>query len=96
MENAVDEYCPRTKMPHLYLCVPFLWNDGHFEELIFDEVKINWLQCFATYDIEKKFIDKNGSDAFEDLMSIQETDVFDMERQPVRLPYQVCTRSWCG
>lgn len=87
LKNAVKEYFPKTKMPHLYFSIPFLWSDGHFEELIFDEIKINWLQCFAIHEIEKQFIDKNGSDAFEDLLSAQETDVFDMEREPVRLPY---------
>ncbi|OUM05742.1 hypothetical protein BW686_19040 [Pseudomonas syringae] len=87
LENVVNEYFPKTKMPHLYFSIPFLWNDGHFEELIFDEIKINWLQCFAIYEVEKEFIDKNGSDAFEDLLSTQETDVFDMEREHISLPY---------
>ncbi|KPB88380.1 Uncharacterized protein AC504_3064 [Pseudomonas syringae pv. maculicola] len=38
------------------------------------------------YEVEKEFIDKNGSDAFEDLLSIQETDIFDMEREHISLP----------
>ncbi|WP_235664323.1 suppressor of fused domain protein, partial [Pseudomonas savastanoi] len=40
LENVVNQYFPKTKMPHLYFSIPFLWNDGHFEELIFDRVKI--------------------------------------------------------
>lgn len=61
LENVVNQYFPKTKMPHLYFSIPFLWNDGHFEELIFDRVKINWLQCFSIYEVEKEFIDKNIS-----------------------------------
>ncbi|NAT26366.1 suppressor of fused domain protein [Pseudomonas syringae] len=88
LEDAVNEYFPNTQMPHLYFSIPFLWNDGHFEELLFADIQINWLQCFAIHETEKYFVSKYGSDSFESLLTEQEINVLDMEREPVSLPYR--------
>lgn len=80
LENIVEDYYPNTKMPHLYFSIPFLWNDGHFEELLVSDLRVNWLQCFAIHESEKKFVQTHGFEAFEDLLSDQEIDIFDSER----------------
>ncbi|MGF6110233.1 suppressor of fused domain protein [Pseudomonas frederiksbergensis] len=80
LENIVGDYYPDTKMPHLYFSIPFLWNDGHFEELLVSSLRVNWLQCFAIHESEKEFVKMHGYEAFEDLMSDQEIDIFNSER----------------
>ncbi|MGN2438824.1 suppressor of fused domain protein [Pseudomonas syringae] len=76
------------------ISIPFLWNDGHFEELLFADIQINWLQCFAIHETEKDFISKYGSDSFESLLTEQEINVLDMEREPVSLPYRYSRRAF--
>ena len=83
LENVIEEYFPGTDMPHVYLTVPFLWNDGHFPELVFEGLKINWLQCIAVSEAEKQFIYKKGSEAFEDLLAAQEVNILDSRRGSV-------------
>lgn len=84
LENVVREFYPDLEMPHLYFSVPFLWNDEHFEELVFNTVKINWLQCFAIHESEMEFIVKEGFEAFEDRLVEKEVDIFDMARPPIQ------------
>ncbi|NAS99010.1 hypothetical protein CU664_12140 [Pseudomonas syringae pv. actinidifoliorum] len=83
MENIIYEYFPDAKMPHIYLTVPFLWNEGHFPELLFSDVRVNWLQCIAIHDSEKNFIDEHGSAKFEDLLSKNDVNIFDKTRVSV-------------
>jgi hypothetical protein len=84
LENAVREFYPDLDMPHLYFSVPFLWNDEHFEELVFNTLRINWLQCFAIHESEMEFVAKEGFEAFEDRLVEEEVDIFDMARSPIR------------
>lgn len=83
LENVVKEYYPDINMPHLYFTAPFLWNQGRIDELLFSDIRINWLQCFAIHDIEKDFVSKYGAEAFEDLLEKQEIDIFDTARPHV-------------
>jgi hypothetical protein len=83
LENVVRDFYPEIDMPHLYFSVPFLWNDGHFEELMFGSIRINWLQCFSIHEAEKDFIASRGFNSFEDILAQQEVDIFDMWRPPV-------------
>ncbi|MCR8714374.1 suppressor of fused domain protein [Stenotrophomonas indicatrix] len=45
---------------------------------------INWLQCIAIHDSERRLIEQIGADAFDDLLQRHEVDVFDIDR--VALP----------
>lgn len=83
LDNIVSEYYPSTQMPHLYFSIPFLWNDGHFEELLFANLRVNWLQCFAIQESENKFVRTYGAEAFEGLLSDQKIDIFDVGRPAV-------------
>lgn len=83
LEDVVREFYPELNMPHLYFSVPFLWNDGHFEEFMFGSMRINWLQCFSIHEAEKDFIASRGFESFEDILSQQEVDIFDMRRPPI-------------
>lgn len=83
--NVFYDYLSEPLMPHLYLTVPFIWNDAYFPGLDCSGIKINWLQCIAIYEIEKAFIEKFGGDAFEDLLSEQEINTLDSGRRVVDL-----------
>ncbi|ORL62997.1 suppressor of fused domain protein [Pseudomonas putida] len=78
-----NDYFKSPKMPHIYLTIPFMWNDSYFPQLVFSSLKINWLQCIAIYEEERLFIEKFGGDAFDDLLSDQEINTLDWNRLPV-------------
>nr|WP_238492769.1 suppressor of fused domain protein [Stenotrophomonas indicatrix] len=41
---------------------------------------INWLQCIAIHESERRLIEQIGADVFDDLLQRHEVDVFDMDR----------------
>ncbi|WP_338133834.1 suppressor of fused domain protein [Stenotrophomonas indicatrix] len=66
-------------------CVPaFFWREGKFAGLQLPPLAINWLQCIAIHDSERRLIEQIGADAFDDLLQRHEVDVFDIDR--VALP----------
>lgn len=83
--NVFNDYLNKPLMPHIYLTVPFMWNDAHFPELKYEELKINWLQCISIYEEERIFVEKFGGDMFDDLLSDQEINTLDSSRAPVDL-----------
>lgn len=84
--DVLSEYVDHPRMPHVYLTIPFMWNDAFFPELGFSSLRINWLQCISIYEEERVFIEKFGGDAFDDLLSEQEINTLDFNRMPVSLP----------
>jgi hypothetical protein len=81
LEGYVAEYYPETSVPHLYLTIPFLWNNGHFPELVLDNgIKINWLQVIPISTDEREILRTCGDSAFEDLLEKSDVDVFDLNR----------------
>jgi hypothetical protein len=82
--NIFNDYLSRPLMPHIYLAVPYIWNEAYFPELSYSNLKINLLQCIAIYDVEKEFIEQFGGDAFDDLLSEQEINTLDGNRLPVK------------
>ncbi|BBH47307.1 suppressor of fused domain protein [Pseudomonas sp. KU43P] len=83
--NIFSDYMDKPKMPHIYLTIPFMWNDAHFPELKYNSLKINWLQCISTYEEERVFIEEFGGNAFDDLLSDQEINTLNSNRAPVDL-----------
>jgi len=83
--DVFNDYIKSPKMPHVYLSVPFMWNDAYFPQLEFASLKVNWLQCIAIYEEERAFVEKFGGDAFDDLLSDQEINTLDYDRLPVNL-----------
>lgn len=83
--DVFNDYLKAPQKPHIYLTVPFMWNDAHFPQLEFNSLKINWLQCIAIYEDERAFIEKFGGDVFDDLLSDQEINTLDPDRLPVDL-----------
>jgi len=81
LEGYVAEYYPETSVPHLYLTAPFLWNNGHFPELVLDNgTKVNWLQVIPISTDEVEILRTRGESAFEDLLEESDVDVFDLNR----------------
>ncbi|WP_218188729.1 suppressor of fused domain protein [Pseudomonas sp. ABFPK] len=83
--DVFNDYLKAPKKPHMYLTIPFMWNDAHFPQLEFNSLKINWLQCIAIYEDERAFIEKFGGNVFDDLLSDQEINTLDPDRLPVDL-----------
>lgn len=83
--DVFNDYFESPKMPHIYLTIPFMWNDAYFPQLEYSALKINWLQCVSVYEEERVFIDEFGGGAFDDLLSDQEVNTLDFNRLPVNL-----------
>ena len=81
--DALQDYFPSTRMPHVYLVLPFFWNDASSPGLEVPPVAINWLQCIAIHESERQLVERIGGDAFDDLLQRHEVDVLDMHRAPV-------------
>ncbi|MGR6136735.1 suppressor of fused domain protein [Stenotrophomonas hibiscicola] len=81
--DILQDYFPSTRMPHVYLVLPFFWNDASFPGLEVPPVAINWLQCIAIHESERQLVERIGGDAFDDLLQRHEVDVLDMHRAPV-------------
>lgn len=81
VENILRDYIPNPRMPHVYLAVPFFWNEDHFPQLDIPPLQVNWLQCISIYEEERLFIQEFGSDAFEARLVDQNVNILDMSRQ---------------
>ncbi|CAM4119826.1 suppressor of fused domain protein [Stenotrophomonas indicatrix] len=68
---------------HVELCAcvtAFFWREGKFAGLQLPSLAINWLQCIAIHESERRLIEQIGADVFDDLLQRHEVDVFDMDR----------------
>lgn len=83
LPGCVGEYYPEASVPHLYLCVPFSWQDGEFRRLELDGQVVNWLQGFPISDAELAYLEEQGAEAFEDLLLEHDPDLYDLERDSV-------------
>ena len=83
LTDCIGEYYPDSTVPHLYLCVPFSWQDGEFARLELDGRVINWLQGIPIGDAELQYLEAHGAEAFEDLLLEQDPDLYDLERELV-------------
>jgi len=81
--NVFNDYLNKPAMPHIYLTIPFMWNDAYYPELKYENLKINWLQCISIYEEERIFIETFGGDVFDGLLSSQEINTLDVGRVPV-------------
>ena len=82
LPGCVGEYY-ETQVPHLYLSVPFSWQDGEFRRLELDGQIVNWLQGFPISDAERAYLEEHGPDAFEDLLLERDPDLYDLGRDSV-------------
>lgn len=80
VKNIFRDYLPNPRMPHVYLSVPFFWNNDHFPQLDLPPLRVNWLQCISIYEEERLFIQDFGNDAFEDRLVDQGVNILDVAR----------------
>ena len=78
VENAIPEN-KLSNMRHIYLCDPFLWDNG-LKSMCFDDFVLAFLYAMPITEEEKNFFDKNGADAFENYLQGKNVPYFDMGR----------------
>ncbi|MCQ0032529.1 suppressor of fused domain protein [Burkholderia glumae] len=81
VREVVARCYPKTTVPHLYLSIPFIWNDGAFPECRLDGMRINWLQCFPVSDEEARLASELGADRFESRLDEAGIDTYDLRRK---------------
>ncbi len=78
VENAIPEN-RFSNMHHVYLCDPFLWENG-LKSICFDNFTLAFLYAMPITDEEKVFFEKNGTEAFENYLQEKNVQYFDMRR----------------
>lgn len=78
VENAIPEN-RSSNMRHIYLCDPFLWENG-LKSMCFDNFALAFLYAMPITDKEKEIFDKNGADALESFLQKNNVPYFDMNR----------------
>jgi len=76
--NVVERYVPNLQTKHIILLSPVFWKD--YKALESESEIIVWLLCVPITDSEKAYLEKNGLDALEQLLSEQENDITDIYR----------------
>lgn len=80
LADCVAQHYDDTTVPHLYLCVPFSWRGGDFPRFEQDALLVNWLQAVPVSETERRFIEREGHEAFEDALLEQDPDIHDLKR----------------
>ncbi len=78
--NVVTRYLD-TPFKHLMFVPPFYWDD--LQSRVVEHKTVAWLLAVPISDTEFKFVDKNGSEALEDLLERNESEIFDLNRPSV-------------
>ena len=81
-EMVVDGAIPQNKltsMRDVYLCDPFLWNEG-LSCLQIENSNVVFLYVLPITQKEKMFYDMHGADEFENMLQENHTRYFDLSR----------------
>lgn len=80
VENVIDKsYKTKSSLKHVVLLRPAYWKK--YKKLEMDEYSIVWLQVIPITDSEKKFIESNDIDKFDDILAKNKVDVIDLHRK---------------
>lgn len=78
VENAIPEN-NLTGMRHIYLCNPFLWENG-LPSLKIENYPTAFLYAMPITDKENELFDQEGPDVFEEYLSKEGIKYFDLKR----------------
>jgi antitoxin YqcF len=82
LKNANSECSEDTIFKHVYFTAPFLWEES-LRTLDFSTKRVAWLLAIPITDQEYNFIRSHGDEKFEDLLELNEVDIFDLNRKSV-------------
>lgn len=82
VEDVVNQYISGSKMKHVLLTNPFLWEE--VSSLDLDEIHVAWLMMVPISDKELKYAQKYGVDALETLFEKKQIDIYDIYRKSVK------------
>lgn len=79
LPDIVSEYDQNSETKHIMLLSPVFWDGYHSLET--EEEIVTWLLCVPITDAEKVYVEENGIDSFEDILSQQDGDITDRTRK---------------
>ena len=82
MPNFVCQFYASSKLPHLYLTAPFLW-ENELKMLDCGTKKVSWLLAMPISESEYSYLKEHGDQALECLLEKQHIDVSNLERPSV-------------
>lgn len=82
LPNHVRQFYEASKLPHLYLTAPFLW-EKELAMLDCGTKKVSWLLAMPISDAEYLYLQEHGDHAFEQALEKQHVDASDLDRASV-------------
>ena len=79
MPDAVRQSYPASKLPHLYLTSPFLW-EPELQTLDCGTKKVSWLLAMPISESECSYLRTHDEKALEHLLESAKIDVADLDR----------------
>ena len=79
MPDAVRQSYPASKLPHLYLTSPFLW-EPELRTLDFGIKKVSWLLAMPISESEYSYLRTHDVNALEHLLENANIDIADLDR----------------
>lgn len=80
--DVVKMYYPDYNMKHIMFVSPFLWDDK-LETQDSESKKIAWLQAIPISEVEYLYVEKNGREAFIDLLEQADIDILALDRESI-------------
>jgi hypothetical protein len=80
--NYVLQSYASSRLPHLYLTAPFLW-ENELKMLDCGTKKVSWLLAMPISESEYSYLKEHGDQALERLLEKQHIDVSNLERPSV-------------
>jgi antitoxin YqcF len=82
MPDYVRHYYPSSKLPHLYLTAPFLW-ERELRTLDCGTKQVSWLLAMPISESEHSYLREHGDSALERLLESRHVDISDLDRLSV-------------
>ncbi|MFD7719962.1 suppressor of fused domain protein [Streptomyces sp. NPDC059814] len=77
--------CPGGTLTHLYAAMPVYFDDGFFSVDLENGTHVSVVWLVPIHGVEANYVTKNGWPAFEEELTKQDPDLFDLDRPPMSL-----------
>ncbi|MFD7428277.1 suppressor of fused domain protein [Streptomyces sp. NPDC059818] len=72
-------------LTHLYAAMPVYFDDGFFSVDLENGTHVSLVWLVPIHGVEANYVTKNGWPAFEEELTKQDPDLFDLDRPPMSL-----------
>lgn len=78
--RIIEPYYTDISMKHILFIEPFLWAEK-LDQISVENKDVNFLLCIPISDKELEYKNENGFEALEELLMMNEINIYDLERK---------------